>query len=250
VNGYLNGRYRCSFRSAARLGIVVLPLFWKRRWHAAMLVRGLRKPPGRPRVLDVGFGDASFLRTMRAGGWDTAGIEINEAAVAAARSSGLDVALCAVEEAPFEAESFDAITLNHVIEHLHDPVGSLRACFRLLRRNGVLWLATPNIDSPGSRRFERSWFGLDPPRHLVLFDIRSLDHVLSKAGFVEVRHRRAHRAELVFAGSEALATGRDATSARSPVSPKLRRIARVFDLAVALHPAFGEELVAVARKSC
>jgi SAM-dependent methyltransferase len=247
-NGYLNSRYGYSLAPASRFGAVLLPLFPKRRWNAALTVRGLPKPAGRPRLLDVGFGDASFLRFMSSAGWTAAGLEIDEAAVAAAQSSGLDVALGTIEDAPYEAESLDAITLSHVIEHLHDPVGALQTCLRLLRRDGVLWLATPNLDSPGHGRFGRDWFGLDPPRHLVVFGIRTIDYALRKAGFAHMSHPRTYRAELVLAGSEALATGRDAASTHTPASPKLRRLARVLDLAAALHPRYGEELVVLARK--
>ena len=247
-NGYLNSRYGYALRPASRFGAAVLPFFPKLRWSAALPVRGLPKPPGRPRLLDVGFGDASFLRFMRTASWDVAGVEADPAAVAAARSSGLEVALGPIEDAPYGTDSFDAITLSHVIEHLHDPIGSLRACLRLLRRNGVLWLATPNVDSPGHRRFGADWFGLDPPRHLVLFDLRGIDRALTSAGFVAISHPRTYRAELVLAGSEALATGTDAASSRTPASPKLRGIARLLDFAGAAHPRFGEEIVAVARK--
>jgi SAM-dependent methyltransferase len=247
-NGYLNGRYGYSLEPASRVGAVLLPFFPKLRWSAALPVRGLRKPPGRPRLLDVGFGDASFLRFMQAAGWDAIGLEVDAAAVAAARSSGLDVALGTVEDAPFAAGSFDAITLSHVLEHLHDPIASLRACLRLLRPNGVLWLATPNLDAPGHRRFGRDWFGLDPPRHLVLFGLTAIDHALGKAGYADIHHPRTYRAQLVLAGSEALATGRDASAARRPISRRLRRLARLLNVSAAVHPRFGEELVALARK--
>ena len=247
-NGYVNRRFGYSLEPASRLGASILGLFPKRRWNAALTVRGLPKPSGRPRLLDVGFGDASFLRFMSSAGWDTTGLEVDEEAVVAARSVGLDVASGSVEDAPFEDETFDAITLSHVVEHLHDPIGSLQKCFRLLRADGVLWLATPNLDSPGHRRFGRNWFGLDPPRHLVLFHAGGIDHALRKAGFIEISHHRTYRAELVLAGSEALATGRDAATAVTPVSPRLRRAARLFDLAAGLHPRFGEELVALARR--
>ena len=247
-NGHLNHHYGYAFAPATVVGAATVPLVPKVRWSAALPVRGLRKPTGRPRLLAVGFGDASFLRFMRDAGWETAGLEVDTAAVAAARSAGLDVATGTLEEAPFASQSFDAVTLSHVVEHLHDPLDCLRTCFRLLRRNGVLWLATPNLDSPGHRRFGRNWFGLDPPRHLVLFDIGALDHTLTSAGFADIEHSRSYRAALVLAGSEALATGRDAASAWTPVSPKLRRLARVLDLATIVHPRFGEELVTVSRK--
>ena len=45
------------------------------------------------------------------------------------------------------AEQFDAITLSHVIEHVHDPVEVIRACFNLLKSGGYIWLDTPNIAS-------------------------------------------------------------------------------------------------------
>jgi SAM-dependent methyltransferase len=246
--GYLNARYGYALQPASRLGAALLWLFPKRRWSAALMVRWLSKPAGRPRLLDVGFGDASFLRFMAEAGWWIEGLEVDQAAVDAARSAGFEVQVGGIEDPPYEAGSFDAITLSHVIEHLHDPVGSLQACYRLLRPSGVLWLATPNLESPAHRRFGRDWFGLDPPRHLVLFGLRALDQALTKAGFVEITHPRAYRGELVLAGSEALASGRDVPAARTPLSPKLRRLARVLDLAAAVHPRFGEELVAFARK--
>src|SRR5207249_9170231 len=137
-----------------------------------------------------------------------------ETAVTTARAAGLDAMVGTIESAPYPPESFEAITLSHVIEHLHDPVGALRACARLLRRDGMLWLATPNLDSPGHHRFGRDWFGLDPPRHLVLFGLDGLGRALEQEGFEKVRHPRTFRAEVVLAGSEALATGRDAASAQ------------------------------------
>ncbi len=247
-NGYVNRRFGYSLEPTSRLGGSIVGLFPKRRWNAALTVRGLPKPSGRPHLLDVGFGDASFLRFMAGAGWETAGLEVDEAAVRASRASGVGVELGTVEEAPFDPGSFDAITLSHVVEHLHDPVASLRACCRLLRPNGVLWLATPNLDSPGHRRFGANWFGLDPPRHVVLFEIHSLDQALAEAGFVRVQHPRTYRAGLVLAGSEALMKGQDATSATTPESPGLRRLARVLDVAATLHPRYGEEIVAMAWK--
>jgi 2-polyprenyl-3-methyl-5-hydroxy-6-metoxy-1,4-benzoquinol methylase len=248
-NGYLNQRYGYSFRPASRLGAFVLPLFRKRRWNAALTIRELAKPPGRPRLLDVGFGDGSFLRFMSAAGWQVSGIEADPKAVEAGQASGLDVTRGDLEDPPYDAGAFDAITLSHVLEHLHDPTAALASCGRLLRPEGVLWLATPNLDSPGHRRFGASWFGLDPPRHLVLFNRSALGRALAMAGFAVGRWARAYRAELVLAGSEALAAGGDAAAARAPDSARLRRLARVYDVGAALRPAWGEELVALARKA-
>ena len=129
-NGYLNSYYGYALDPASRVGAVTVPVVPNVRWSASLPVRGLTKPPGRPRLLDVGFGDGSFLRFMRGAGWDVEGLEADPAAVAAASSAGLDVALGTLEDAPHRPESFDAITLSHVVEHLHDPVNSLRAIHR------------------------------------------------------------------------------------------------------------------------
>jgi SAM-dependent methyltransferase len=224
----------------------VLPVFPKRRWSAAATVRELPKRAGRPRLLDVGFGDASFLRAMGAAGWEVAGLEFDPKAVEAARDLGLEVAEATLETAPYEPGSFDAITLSHVIEHLHDPVAALKTCFRLLRPGGMLWLATPNLDSPGHRRFGANWFGLDPPRHLVLFNRRALERALGAAGFGPPEWLRSYRGELVVAASEA--EGEEAAMAWTPRSRRSRMRARVYDAAAALRPEWGEELVALVRK--
>ena len=82
---------------------------------------------------------------------------------------------------------FDIITLNNVVEHLHDPGAVLGACHRLLKPGGHIWLDTPNIDSPGHRFFGVNWRGLETPRHLVLFNHKSLVHLLMNAGFQKIK---------------------------------------------------------------
>src|SRR5262249_59216085 len=103
--------------------------------------------------------------------------------VAIARAAGLDVEEGVIEEAPGVDGRYDAITLSHVIEHVHDPVGTLRACHRALRPGGTVWVLTPNLEAAGRRRFGRDWFPLEPPRHLTIFTAASLGLALERAGF-------------------------------------------------------------------
>jgi len=81
------------------------------------------------------------------------------------------------------------ITLSHVIEHVHDPLKLLRQCFELLAPGGRLWLQTPNLRSLGHAVFGPAWRGLEPPRHLVLFDRATLMAALAGAGFRETEFR-------------------------------------------------------------
>jgi 2-polyprenyl-3-methyl-5-hydroxy-6-metoxy-1,4-benzoquinol methylase len=78
------------------------------------------------------------------------------------------------------------VTLSHVIEHVHDPVETLRHCCRVLEPGGYLWIETPNVDSAGYATFGRFWRGLEAPRHLVIFNADSLARLLRQVGFDRV----------------------------------------------------------------
>lgn len=135
------------------------------------------------RLLDVGCGNGSFMQVARGCGWDVVGIDPDPKAVAHALGQGLRVIQGDIEHFEGASEIFNVITLNHVIEHLHDPVAVLKACYRLLKPGGSLWLETPNVDSLGHRRYLKNWRGLETPRHLVLFNQKSLTKALADAGF-------------------------------------------------------------------
>jgi SAM-dependent methyltransferase len=101
----------------------------------------------------------------------------------------LNVLQGGIEQFNNDESLFDVITLSHVIEHLHDPVKVLKACHRLLKPTGRLWLETPNIDSLGHRQYMENWRGLEPPRHLVLFNRQSLAQALLGTGFARIESR-------------------------------------------------------------
>jgi 2-polyprenyl-3-methyl-5-hydroxy-6-metoxy-1,4-benzoquinol methylase len=137
----------------------------------------------RERLLDVGCGDGSFLVRMRELGWDVEGVEPDPvAAHAATRDHHLQITCAPVEDAALPAESFDVITMSHVIEHVHDPIKVLSECRRLLRPRGRLILVTPNIRSLGRFLFRSRWLGWDIPRHLFVFSSQSLRACVGRAG--------------------------------------------------------------------
>ena len=76
--------------------------------------------------------------------------------------------------------------MSHVVEHVHNPLELLKGCYQLLKKGGYLWLETPNILSIGHKDFKENWLPLDPPRHLMLFNVDSLQKGLYEAGFSEV----------------------------------------------------------------
>jgi len=135
------------------------------------------------RVLDIGCGSGRFLGRMRKAGWDVAGVEIDRISADRARSSGVGSVFDDLNAPALGSHSFDAITMNHVIEHLYDPIGSLRRCLELLKPGGRLTVVTPNSDGLGHRVFGADWRGLEPPRHTYLFCRKTLESLLGRAGF-------------------------------------------------------------------
>jgi len=136
------------------------------------------------RLLDLGCGSGGFLREMqRLPEWQVQGIEVNQEMATFAREKlGLDVQAGTLEGAHLPASSFDVVTMWDVLEHLPDPLGSLREIHRILKPAGVLITSSPNAASLDARIFGRYWIGLDFPRHLYVFSPHTLFDLLRKAG--------------------------------------------------------------------
>jgi len=134
-------------------------------------------------LLDFGCGDGSFMSRMQRVGWQVSGIEQDRKAADSLRARlGFDVRP-SLDDFSDRAGQFDLITASHVIEHLGDPVGTLRALRRFLGPGGRLIIVTPNANSLGARVFGKFWRGLEPPRHFNVFTPKSLRYAFSQAGY-------------------------------------------------------------------
>ncbi len=155
------------------------------------------------RLLDVGCGNGSYLNQMQQLGWEVTGVEPDGEAVAVARKKfGLEVFHGSLEEAGLPSGHFDAITMNHVIEHVPDPIGTLRECHQVLKPGGKLVVATPNIKSLGRQKFNDAWLHWDPPRHLHHFSPQALRACAEKAGLdVQILRMTAMSAPWMYAAS-------------------------------------------------
>ena len=146
-------------------------------------------PSRRGRVLDVGCGRGDLVEKLHNLGWDAQGIDFDPEAIKAGQSVGRDVQLGNVGRLGEIAGPFDAVTLFHVIEHVFEPVTLLQNIHNVLRPGGLLVVVTPNLDSLNSRLFGQYWRGLEPPRHLQVFNANSLSYAVDRAGF---GHRVLH----------------------------------------------------------
>lgn len=190
TNGYVNSRYGTRRQPASELGVWLAKVLPLRRQKRDAEFRYLPKPRPGQRLLDIGCGNGDFLLNARDAGWDVVGVDPDPKAVVAAKQRGLDVSVGSVELYAGESGCFDAITLSHVLEHLHEPVRFIQTVHRLLKPGGVIFIDTPNIESRGARRWGRNWRGLETPRHLVLFSREGLIGMLQAGGFADIETKR------------------------------------------------------------
>lgn len=250
ANDYLRARWGYDEEPVVPGGRLIPKLAPSRGTLVDREIRHLPATPG-GRLLDVGCGSGAFLAQMAELGWRTQGVDPDPAAVAGAREAGLDVTqgTLADLDTQEDAGEFDAITLSHVIEHLHDPGADLRRIKRLLRPGGLLWIATPNLEALGLRRFGRDWLGLDPPRHLVLFTRASLERLLRDAGLEPLPPPAASPHALqMFSQSAAIGQGRLPDEGPVKGKGRLRVLAAVANLVSLRETRHAEELVVLARR--
>ena len=138
-------------------------------------------------LLEVGCGSGAALQSMQQKGWCVTGLDFDAGAVDNARSKGLDVRHGQLSAQAFADQTFDAVVMGHVIEHVHSPIELLAECRRILKKGGILVVLTPNVNSRGHRHYGRNWRGLEPPRHLQIFSPESLASIAVNAGYVFVK---------------------------------------------------------------
>jgi len=248
INGYQNRRYGLKRSPASALGPWLLPFLPSLRTAADAECRHLPPPPSTGgRLLDVGCGNGGFLMLARQAGWQVEGLDFDAGAVRAARSRGLEVHHGGIELLEQRTACYDVITLCHVIEHVHDPIATLRRLHALLKPGGRLWLDTPNLASLGAERFGPHWRDLDPPRHLVLFTHPSLIDSLSRTGFRSIQqYWRGMSLFDVFASSEAIEGGSKGSGASHQGRPPLRDV--LAELREMIQPSRREFITISARK--
>jgi 2-polyprenyl-3-methyl-5-hydroxy-6-metoxy-1,4-benzoquinol methylase len=159
------------------------------RDHVKFIVKAASGPA--PHLLDVGCGSGTLLGLMKDRGFQVRGFDSSSEASRIAKSeSGIDVVVgTRLHDARFGDESFDVVTLFHVMEHVTDPRSVLTEVRRILRPMGRLVLQVPNIESWQFRLFGVRWYGLDVPRHVINYSNHAMQRLLTESGF-KVRRTR------------------------------------------------------------
>jgi 2-polyprenyl-3-methyl-5-hydroxy-6-metoxy-1,4-benzoquinol methylase len=146
-----------------------------------------RNAPAGTRILDVGSSFGVFLRILKDRGYDAAGVEPSQNAAAQCIEAGLDVRCGLLEDVAFPDEHFDVITMYEVIEHLKSPSPLLAECFRILKKEGMMFITTGNTDSWSVKFLKGRWdyFSmLDGGQgHISFFNPLSMRKLAEGSGF-------------------------------------------------------------------
>lgn len=160
------------------------------RDHLSFVTAALRGLGDSRPMLDVGCGGGLFPRLLSEKGYRAYGLDYSsQASHVAWAKNGVPTVCGELPAAPFAPQSFAAITMFHVLEHLYDPASYLQAAHSLLRPDGKLIVQVPNAASWQFLLFGENWNGLDVPRHLLNFRARDVDSLLEGCGFEIVRHK-------------------------------------------------------------
>jgi 2-polyprenyl-3-methyl-5-hydroxy-6-metoxy-1,4-benzoquinol methylase len=135
------------------------------------------RAPGR--LLDVGCGAGAFLERMQSFGWTVTGLDYAaDVARRVEQRTGIKVHAGTLPHADLAPQSFDAVTMWHVLEHVPHPRQLVEAAAKLLRPGGLLVIEVPNIESRTFAEFREHWFGLELPRHFQHFSPKNLSATL------------------------------------------------------------------------
>lgn len=135
-------------------------------------------------IFDVGAGTGIFLTKFKDLGWEVGGNELSSDAVSYARK----VHKINLKKGDFNTSNiinkrYDVVTFNSSLEHLYDPKMALNKAFKMLKKEGLIVITVPNIESLGELILRKNWWPLHPPKHLYHFSPKVLSNMIIDAGF-------------------------------------------------------------------
>lgn len=138
--------------------------------------------PKNVRVLDIGCGFGETLGYHKTRGCDVYGVEADENIRRVAEKFGYNVHVGLFDPKEYEPDFFDYVTMDQVIEHVTDPLETMRGIAKVLKPGGVAILSTPNANGWGAKFFGRRWINWHAPYHIQFVTRRSMSMAAEQAG--------------------------------------------------------------------
>lgn len=139
------------------------------------LVNSLQSNKGA--LLDIGVGTGDFLTVAKNNGWQTKGIEPSQKAKAIAIRKGISFVEQTLE---LENNSYDIITMWHVLEHVPNLEAQIKELKRVLKPNGTILIAVPNFKSYDAKHYGKFWAAYDVPIHFWHFSKTAIKLLFQK----------------------------------------------------------------------
>ncbi len=205
IKSYVECRFGYNHASTIRKFILASAAHLLPSGADACAINGMFLPAStRPqRLIEVGCGNGDMLALMRDLGWEVSGVEFDPKCKNLVEMQGIPCHLGDIRELHYPTDTFDAIYTGNVIEHLIDPHSFVTECARILKSGGRFVCLTPNSTSFGHAYFKHNWRGLEPPRHLALFNLKNLTRLLKDNGFELELSRTTNRGAWYIFGMSA-----------------------------------------------
>jgi 2-polyprenyl-3-methyl-5-hydroxy-6-metoxy-1,4-benzoquinol methylase len=167
-------------------------------WFSGLSCSAFLWVPKRVRVLDIGCGFGESLGYHSARACDVYGVEADENIRRVVEKFGYKVHVGLFDDNVYEANFFDYVTMDQVIEHVTEPVEVLKGVARILMPGGVAVLSTPNASGWGAKLFGKRWINWHSPYHLQFFTRNSMQIAAQQAGMVLTEVKTVTNSEWLF----------------------------------------------------
>ena len=160
--------------------------------HLALSLKIFANEKNIKSILDVGCGTGRLVEFLNKNGYEAYGCDISKEALKKARKLNPGkIKRGQAEKLPYSKNSFDMVTAISILEHLtkNEAKTFILESKRVLKKNGLLFIITPNYSSPFRRLFGKKWFGYSDPTHRHFYTPKTLSSLLSQNGFVKIKFR-------------------------------------------------------------
>ena len=134
------------------------------------------------KLLDVGCATGFFLNLALKKNFETFGVELSEEAIKKANKEH-KIFHGILEEAKYDDSFFDIVTMYDIIEHVLDPSNTIKEISRIMKKDGILAITTPDISSWHAKIMGKNWGLITPLEHLSYFSPKTITLLLEKNGF-------------------------------------------------------------------
>jgi 2-polyprenyl-3-methyl-5-hydroxy-6-metoxy-1,4-benzoquinol methylase len=162
--------------------------FRERAFYGLVMDELLPKGAGEHFALDLGCGAGWLMEKLKKVGWQTEGLEWNEAAAQKAREvTNSNVFAGDFREVEIPRNKYHLIILNHVFEHFNDPKSALLRLRELLAEGGKIVMFYPNPHSFGVSFYNTDWFAWEVPRHLIFPTPKAVKMLVNETGYSDAK---------------------------------------------------------------